>query len=169
MKSRQTLIGLTATLFLLLVMSACQRAPQKPVAEWVQTLFYKDDFDAGLDNWFIEREKGGEVNARDGRLDIDVPAGCTVWFRPKLKYWIAIEYDATAIQAGGANDRVSDLNCFWMASDPWHPDDFFAATKRQIHRLQHAPPLLRRHWRQRQHDYTFPTLYRRCRPATAPS
>ncbi len=126
MKSRQTLIGLTATLFLLLVMSACQRAPQKPVAEWVQTLFYKDDFDAGLDNWFIEREKGGEVNARDGRLDIDVPAGCTVWFRPKLKYWIAIEYDATAIQAGGANDRVSDLNCFWMASDPWHPDDFFA-------------------------------------------
>ncbi len=27
-------------------------------------------------------------------------------------------YDATVVMNGGPNDRVSDLNAFWMASDP---------------------------------------------------
>ena len=26
----------------------------------------------------------------------------------------------------GSYDRLSDLNCFWGADDPRHPDDFFA-------------------------------------------
>ena len=30
------------------------------------------------------------------------------------------------ISAGGKNDRVSDLNCFWMARDSRNPDDLFA-------------------------------------------
>jgi hypothetical protein len=37
-----------------------------------------------------------------------------------------ISYDATVIKAGGPNDRVSDLNSFWMATDPASPDDLFA-------------------------------------------
>jgi hypothetical protein len=37
-----------------------------------------------------------------------------------------IEYEATVISAGGKNDRVSDLNCFWMATDARSPDDLFA-------------------------------------------
>lgn len=28
------------------------------------------------------------------------------------------------IQSGGLYDRVSDLNCFWMATDPGHLEDF---------------------------------------------
>ena len=36
---------------------------------------------------------------------------------------------ATAVSAGGENDRVSDLNCFWMADDVRSPGDLFA-TKR---------------------------------------
>jgi hypothetical protein len=48
---------------------------------------------------------------------LDVPAGCTVWFRPELRGPVVIEYEATMISRGGPNDRVSDLNCFWMASD----------------------------------------------------
>jgi hypothetical protein len=50
----------------------------------------------------------------------------TVWFRPKLEGPVMISYDATVISAGGPNDRVSDLNCFWMATDPASPDDIFA-------------------------------------------
>jgi hypothetical protein len=37
-----------------------------------------------------------------------------------------ISYEATVISAGGPNDRVSDLNCFWMATDPASPGDIFA-------------------------------------------
>lgn len=33
------------------------------------------------------------------------------------------------IASGGPNDRVSDLNCFWMAQDARSPEDIFA-TKR---------------------------------------
>jgi hypothetical protein len=32
-----------------------------------------------------------------------------------------IQYDAVAVAEGGPNDHVSDLNCFWMASDPGSP------------------------------------------------
>jgi Domain of unknown function (DUF6250) len=132
MKSRILAIG--PFLAALVAISACQRTPQpvtsppnaSPASQSALTMLYQDDFDHGLDNWFIEREMGGEVTAQDGRLVIDVPAGCTAWFRPKLAGSIAIEYAATAIQTGGANDRVSDLNCFWMARDPKHEDDLFS-------------------------------------------
>jgi hypothetical protein len=33
------------------------------------------------------------------------------------------------VKQGGPNDRASDLNCFWMATDPSHPEDFFAGSK----------------------------------------
>jgi hypothetical protein len=66
------------------------------------------------------------VTAKDGVLDIDVPAGVTVWFRHELKGPVMISYEATAVSAGGANDRVSDLNSFWMATDPSSPEDIFA-------------------------------------------
>jgi hypothetical protein len=35
-----------------------------------------------------------------------------------------IEFTATVIDEGGPQDRVSDLNCFWLATDPWHKDFF---------------------------------------------
>jgi len=33
--------------------------------------------------------------------------------------------DVTVISAGGPNDRASDLNCFWMFSDPKEKDGTF--------------------------------------------
>jgi hypothetical protein len=95
----------------------------------IEKLLFSDDFDGDLSNWSTELERGGSVTIRDGGLDIDVPAGCTVWFKPRLNGPVMIEYQATVISAGGANDRVSDLNCFWMARDSRSPDDIFA-TKR---------------------------------------
>ena len=86
-------------------------------------LLWKDDFDAGSGQWFQELEKGGKVEAREGKLEIDVPGGCTVWFRHVIEGPVLIQYDAVVINAGGANDRTSDLNCFWMARDSRASDD----------------------------------------------
>jgi hypothetical protein len=81
-------------------------------------LLYRDDFRAGLANWALETERPARVTAHAGVLDIDTPAGLTLWFKPELRGPILIEYEAEAVSAGGPNDRVSDLNCFWMATDP---------------------------------------------------
>lgn len=96
--------------------------PRFQVAE---TLF-SDDFQSDDGRWAAELEKGGTVKIGGGRMEIDVPGGCTVWFRPELSSPVLIQYDATLIQAGGPYDRVSDLNCFWMAQDSRSPGDIFA-------------------------------------------
>lgn len=75
---------------------------------------YSDDF-ADTGNWIIEAEKPARVGVLDGALDIDAPAGITLWFRHELWDSVRIEFEATAISAGGPNDQVSDLNVFWMA------------------------------------------------------
>ncbi|WP_089929357.1 DUF6250 domain-containing protein [Caulobacter sp. UNC279MFTsu5.1] len=78
---------------------------------------HADDFRHGLDQWALEAEKPAKVTVQDGVLDIDAPAGLTLWFRPELISPVMIRYQAQAISAGGPNDRVSDLNAFWMARD----------------------------------------------------
>jgi hypothetical protein len=100
-----------------------------PSTREANAVLFRDDFDDGLSRWTAESENGGAVEVRDGKLVIDVPAGCTVWFKHVIDGPVMIEYDATLISAGGKNDRVSDLNCFWMARDARSPDDVFA-TKR---------------------------------------
>lgn len=106
-----------------LATAVCMGSAQSPMVE--------DSFDADLSNWIVEQEpKGGAVRLVDGRLDINVGGGCTVWLKQKLSGPIRIEYEATMIQGGGPYDRVSDLNCFWMATDPGHPTDLFANSSR---------------------------------------
>jgi hypothetical protein len=90
-----------------------------------ERILYEDHFN-NLDDWIQEVEKPGTLALHNGVLNIDVPAGCTLWFKPELTGPVRIEYEATVISAGGPNDRVSDLNCFWMATDERSPDDFFA-------------------------------------------
>lgn len=90
-----------------------------------KTLYF-ENFRHGLSRWVLEEEKPGRVTAKDGTLDIDVPAGITLWFKPRLAGPVMITYQATIVSAGGPNDRVSDLNCFWMATDPSSPNDLFA-------------------------------------------
>ncbi len=85
-----------------------------------------DDAEA-LERFAVELQDGGDVAVRDGKLVVDVPAGATVWLKERFEGPVLIEYDVTAIDAGGPNDRVSDLNCFWMASDS--RGDFFAVER----------------------------------------
>ena len=53
-----------------------------------------------------------------GKLDVIATAGGTVWYKNKLQGNIMITYNATVVDAGGKNDRVSDMNTFWMATNP---------------------------------------------------
>ena len=93
-------------------------------------VLHRDDFDSGLGQWLVETEQPGRITAAGGVLDIDVPAGATVWFRPPLEGPVAIDYDAVAVAEGGPNDEVSDLNCFWMATDPRAPSGDVLAHRR---------------------------------------
>lgn len=80
-----------------------------------------------LDGWVVEQQAGGSVSARAGVLLIDDKAGATVWWRETLRAPLRIRFTAT--MTGGEDRRVSDLNCFWMATDPRSPGDFFDAAK----------------------------------------
>jgi hypothetical protein len=95
----------------LLLLAGCALAPDS------RPLLHEDDFTHGLANWHIEAEKPGRISAANGVLDIDVPAGVTLWFKQRLEGPIAIEFEATAVAEGGINDQVSDLNVFWMANN----------------------------------------------------
>ncbi|MEV2216670.1 DUF6250 domain-containing protein [Streptomyces sp. NPDC050997] len=88
-----------------------------------------DDFRHGLGRWAVELEKGGTVTASRGILEVDVPAGATVWFTQRLEGPYVLEYTATPVSQGGVNDRVSDLNNFWNAVDVRSPDDLFATAR----------------------------------------
>jgi len=93
--------------------------PAAPDARFqLARILHQDDFHHGLSGWVIESERAAYVTAAAGVLDIDTPAGLTLWFRHELEGPILIEYEASAVSEGGPNDRVSDLNSFWMATDP---------------------------------------------------
>ncbi len=83
-------------------------------------LLYGDNFEKWLCNWTAEFEDplNSSIHIIDSKLDISSSKGATVWFNEKLSGNIMITYNVTVIDSGGINDRVSDLNAFWMATDP---------------------------------------------------
>ena len=84
------------------------------------SILYRDPF-VDLNQWLAEAERPGRITASGGVLDVDVPAGVTLWFRPQLQAPVEISYEVTAVSEGGPNDAVSDVNAFWMATDPRAP------------------------------------------------
>ncbi len=88
-------------------------------------LIYEDTFEKGLDNWKVEQMPNGTVQIKDNTLEINDAKGCTIWFTEEIKGPSMIVYDAVLIDNGGAHDRVSDLNCFWMAKDLYNPSNLF--------------------------------------------
>lgn len=77
-------------------------------------------------NWIVEQMPGGTVVFHDGEMEIRDVGGCTVWLREKLIAPVEIHYEAMVVDEGKPGDRVSDLNCFWMATDPRSPNHFFS-------------------------------------------
>lgn len=85
-------------------------------------LLFADDFskDCISNNWIIETTpaKGSSVTVQKGKLVLDTEKGVTLWYKQKLSGNIEIEYTRTVVMDSGRNDRLSDLNQFWMATDP---------------------------------------------------
>jgi hypothetical protein len=85
-------------------------------------VLHHDDFTSDLSNWTVEQQPGGTVTIEDGKLVIADEGGCTVWFNQRIEAPVIITYTATV----SSQARVSDLNCFWMATDPSRPGDLLA-------------------------------------------
>ena len=68
--------------------------------------------------WKIESESADYSTKFSGdTLEITAPKGITLWRKEKMKGDITIDYDACIVDEK-KGDRLSDLNCFWMATDP---------------------------------------------------
>ncbi len=80
--------------------------------------------------WKVESESPDyKVSFKDGACEITAPKGLTLWYREKMKGDVVIEYDAIVYDEK-EGDRLSDLNCFWMATDPEAKDVFKRSAER---------------------------------------
>lgn len=70
-----------------------------------------------MSDWVVETSPAGKVSMDHGVMDIDVPDGTSVWLKQELKAPVVISFEVMAVSAGGPQDRVSDVNAFWMATD----------------------------------------------------
>jgi hypothetical protein len=93
----------------------------KQIVHAQHVLMFKDDFNT-LDStkWIIEKSSapGDKVIVQNGKLLLDTYGGATVWFREELSGNYLIRFKRKIIMENGKNDRLSDCNQFWMASDP---------------------------------------------------
>ncbi len=70
------------------------------------------------DSWKVEAEsEDSRLDFRHDTIEIRTPAGLTLWWRQELTTPCVIEYEAMVV-VRDSTDRLSDLNCFWMATDP---------------------------------------------------
>ncbi|MGE5520471.1 MAG: DUF6250 domain-containing protein [Candidatus Dadabacteria bacterium] len=85
-------------------------------------LLFSDDFtEPQLNNlWIVETNENilAGVKVTNGKLQLNTNGGITLWYKKKLNGNILIEFDRRIVMEGGVNDRLSDLNQFWMATDP---------------------------------------------------
>ncbi|GGZ34462.1 hypothetical protein GCM10007049_29800 [Echinicola pacifica] len=93
-------------------------------------IILEEDFSSPLspEHWQVEMEGHGygqsSVSVLEDQLVMDTKAGVTVWLKQKLQGNLQITYKRQVVMEGGINDRLSDLNQFWMASDPRNADLF---------------------------------------------
>jgi len=87
-----------------------------------KALLFSDDFtDTAISkNWIVEVAEAERkaCAVKDGQLELNTLGGVTAWYKKELSGNVLIEFDRTVVMEGGANDRLSDLNQFWMATDP---------------------------------------------------
>lgn len=110
MKSQFLLIG---GLFFLL-----QTHAQNIVYKVKQNILH-ESFSKDLSNWKIEKlPADSEVVAiQNGKLLLNTYSGATVWYKQPLTGNYSIKLKRTILLNGEKNDRLSDCNFFWMATD----------------------------------------------------
>ncbi len=73
--------------------------------------------------WTVESEsKDYRVTFLGDTCELLAPKGLTLWRKQAMTTDMVVEYDAQVVDEGQPGDRVSDLNIFWLASDPRHKD-----------------------------------------------
>jgi hypothetical protein len=77
------------------------------------------------ENWVVQMNKADSSLKRyarieGGKLEVQDPRGCTIWFKSKMKGPLMITYRVTASSKyNQGNDIVPrDINQFWMAQNP---------------------------------------------------
>ena len=119
LRYRVVLIKITSLVLLLIIPAGvycCESVNKK--------LIFEDHFDHGFnaDHWVVEMEPlPASYVAVDGnrqQLVLNTAGGVTVWLNKILSGNIEINYSRSVILQGGQHDRLSDLNQFWMATDP---------------------------------------------------
>ena len=79
-----------------------------------------------IGDWFVESHSPETTVKVDGdRIEVKTPKGFTMWYDRPLAGCYRISYRAMLPDSCCAADRVSDLNCFWGASDPASPGDLY--------------------------------------------
>ena len=69
--------------------------------------------------WQVESEAPDyQISFRGDTCELLSPKGLTLWRKEQLKAGMTVEYDACVVDEGKKGDRLSDLNSFWLASDP---------------------------------------------------
>lgn len=98
-----------------------------PSAAGFGRLDTRDRIDWCGTSWLAETQSDS-LMAREiaGKLELLVPSGLTLWYDRHLSGDYRISYDICLVMAGGTNDRLSDMNCFWAASDPENPEDIYS-------------------------------------------
>lgn len=116
LKTIEIIVLVTFTAFI----SGCHSF-QKEFRYEINSLIYEDNFNTSLlNNWKVEVDSApnAKVEIIDNKLIIDVDRGATVWFNRKLSGNLLFRYKRKVIMENGVNDRLSDMNQFWMANDP---------------------------------------------------
>ncbi len=108
---------------IILVFMSVNIATGEPDSEGGDSSGQRILFEESLQDWVVEQQPGGTVSVEDGVLKIHDKKGCTVWYKHEIEAPVRISYSVTV----SSEERVSDMNCFWMASDLDHLDDLFAA------------------------------------------
>ncbi len=107
--------------------------PPHPSFDMLSTIYKKFEdqycFDPSLfDTYWTVESQDYDLNFIQGNrdtLEIKTSKGFTLWRNEKYEGDMEISFKACLKDEGLDGDRVSDLNCFWMASDPEFPDDLF--------------------------------------------
>ncbi|WP_343672597.1 DUF6250 domain-containing protein [Chitinophaga sp.] len=83
-----------------------------------QKINFTSPLDTTLWKAEIAPKPGSRVYTSHGKLVLDTKGGVTVWLNKELSGNFTIEYKRRVVVEGGANDRLSDLNMFWMVQHP---------------------------------------------------
>ncbi|WP_423004185.1 DUF6250 domain-containing protein [Undibacterium sp. Ji83W] len=125
---RPVCTAISTLVVMILALPAVAQTTEASCSQWGKPgkLIYQDDFDTDLRQWQIESAdaKNSDISVANHQLLIDAAKGVTVWFKQKLSGDILIRYTRSVVMEQGRNDRLSDLNQFWMATDPRNQNIF---------------------------------------------